>query len=74
MPEPWTYDESDPDIEQMLKAIVGFHIDISRLEGKWKLNQNHSEERRLKVIRALETRTDDDSRAIARLIAATLQG
>jgi transcriptional regulator len=30
--------------------------------------------RRRKVIRALETRTDDDSRAIARLIAATLKG
>ncbi len=74
MPGPWTYGESDPDIENMLKAIVGFHIEISRLEGKWKLNQNHPEELRRKVIRALETRTDDASRAIASLIAATLKG
>jgi transcriptional regulator len=74
MLEPWTYDDADPDIENMLKPIIGFHIEISRLEGKWKLNQNHPEERRRKVIRALETRTDDDSRAIARLIADTLEG
>lgn len=66
MPRPWTYDEADPDIDKMLKAIVGFEIPIARVEGKAKLNQNHPEERRRKVIRALEARTDDDSRAIAR--------
>jgi transcriptional regulator len=53
-PEPWTFDESAPHVETMLKAIVGFRIEISRLEGKWKLSQNHPEERRRKVIRALE--------------------
>ena len=73
MPEPWSYDESDPDIDMMLKAIVGFRIELSRLEGKAKLNQNHPEERRRKVIRALEAQTDDDSRAIARLMTATLK-
>lgn len=72
MPAPWSYDETDPDIDKMLAAIVGFHIEISRVEGKAKLNQNHPEERRRKVIRALEARTDDDSRAIARLMVKTL--
>lgn len=72
MPEPWSYDVADPDIDKMLKAIVGFRIEISRLEGKAKLNQNHSEERRRKVIRALEFQSDEGSQAIARLMAATL--
>jgi transcriptional regulator len=74
MPRPWSYDESDPDIDKMLKAIVGFRIVLSRLEGKAKLNQNHSAERRRKVIRALEAQTDEDSREIAKLMTATLKG
>ena len=52
----------------MLKAIVGFCIEITRLEGKWKLSQNHSEERRGRVVRALEARADGDSKAIAALM------
>ena len=28
--------ESAPHVEKMLKAIVGFRIEITRLEGKWK--------------------------------------
>jgi len=67
-PEPWAFDESDPAIEGMLKAIVGFRIEIARIEGKWKLNQNHPEERRRKVADALGGRSDEDSREIARLM------
>ena len=37
-PEPWAFDESAPHVETMLKAIVGFRIEITRLEGKWKLS------------------------------------
>lgn len=72
MPQPWTYDPSDPDVDKMLKAIVGFHIDIDRLEGKSKLNQNHPEERRRKVIQALEAQADENSRAIAELMKDSL--
>ncbi|MDG3007754.1 FMN-binding negative transcriptional regulator [Paludisphaera mucosa] len=64
-PEPWRFDEADPQVEMMLRAIVGFRIEITRLEGKWKLSQNHPEGRRRKVIRALAARPDEDSRAIA---------
>ena len=66
--EPWDFDESAPHVEQMLKAIVGFRIEITRLEGKWKLSQNHPEERRRRVIRALSRQSDGDSRAIADLM------
>jgi transcriptional regulator len=68
-PEPWVFDESASYVETMLKAIVGFRIEITRLEGKWKLSQNHSEERRRRVINALEASHDQDSREIARLMS-----
>src|SRR5947199_131019 len=58
----------------MLRAIVGFRIEITRLEGKWKLSQNHPEERRRRVIRALEARPDDDSQEIAGLMSALMNG
>jgi len=71
-PEPWPFDESEPHVETMLKAIVGFRIEIARLEGKWKLSQNQSPERRRRVARALEGRPDRDSQEIARLMAEGL--
>jgi transcriptional regulator len=70
--EPWSFDESEPQIQRMLKAIVGFRIEITRLEGKWKLNQNHPEERRRRVVRALTARPDADSQAIAALMSQDL--
>ncbi len=38
---PWTFDEAPTGyIERMLPAIVGIEIDISAIQGKWKLSQN----------------------------------
>ena len=47
-------------------------IEITRLEGKWKLSQNHPEGRRRRVVRALAARPDEDSRAIAALMEEAL--
>jgi transcriptional regulator len=71
---PWVFDESASHVETMLKAIVGFRIEITRVEGKWKLSQNHSEVRRERVIRALEARDDEDSQAIAEMMRRSLTG
>lgn len=68
MPEPWSIGEADTFVERMLQQIVGFRIVIERLEGKWKLNQNHPVERREKVVRALRARGDENSIAIADLM------
>ena len=54
--------------DRLLGSIVGFRIEISRLEGKWKLSQNHPEERRRRVVRALETQPDEDAQTIAALM------
>ena len=66
---PWIFDESAPHVERMLGAIVGFRIEIARLEGKWKLSQNHPEGRRTRVIRALSEQSGEDSQAVAALMA-----
>lgn len=40
---PWAVTDAPADyIEGMLKAIVGFALPITRLEGKWKLSQNRN--------------------------------
>ena len=49
--------------------MVGFEIEIIRLEGKIKLSQNRPEGDRRNVIAALE-KGDEDARAIAALMRA----
>lgn len=71
-PEPWTFDASEPHVETLLKAIVGFRIAITRLEGKWKLSQNHHAGRRRRVTDALEAQGNEDSRRIAALMRERL--
>jgi transcriptional regulator len=71
---PWSLDRVGERLDGLLRGIVGFRIEISRLEGKWKLSQNHPEERRRKVIRALGEQTDADSRQIAALMEQRLPG
>jgi transcriptional regulator len=42
--QPWAVTDAPADyIDGMLKAIVGFALPVTRLEGKWKLSQNRSE-------------------------------
>ena len=73
-PEPWSLDLEGERLEGLLRSIVGFRIEISRLEGKWKLSQNHPEERRRKVIRGLRQQSGDDSQQIATLMEQRLPG
>ncbi len=72
MPRPWSFDESSPFVKRMLKQIVGFRIDIEKIEGKWKLNQNQPVERRREVVRALGERGDENALAIAGMMQAML--
>lgn len=67
----WKFNGPGDFIERMVRMIVGFRIEIERLEGKWKLNQNHPHERREKVIRVLKCRTDENSKAIAELMESS---
>lgn len=71
---PWSLESADDDfIDKLLDAIVGFRIDIERIEGKWKLNQNLDPTRRARVIRALRDAGGEDRQRIADLMSETLE-
>jgi transcriptional regulator len=74
-PAPWSLDAQDSAfIDQLLRSIVGFTIDVERIEGKWKLNQNHPPQRRRLVVDALRQRGDAESLAIAEWMATLNEG
>jgi transcriptional regulator len=56
---------SEKYMDGMMRGIVAFEIEITRLEGKMKLSQNRSEADRQGVVRALATTTSPDDQAIA---------
>lgn len=70
---PWSMDLADDEfIDKLTSAIVGFEVVIDRLEGKWKLSQNHSTERREQTISGLLGTARADEAQIARLMNETL--
>ena len=66
---PWKMESlSSEFIEKMKAQIRSFKIEITRLEGKWKLNQNHPEERRQKTVAALRKLGGEQNLNIANLM------
>ncbi|MGB3269333.1 MAG: FMN-binding negative transcriptional regulator [Rhodanobacter sp.] len=56
-PQPWKVSDAPEDhIEKSLRAIVGLEISIDRIEGKFKLSQNHPARNRAGVIAGLRER------------------
>lgn len=53
--------------DKLMKAIVGIEIPISRIEGKFKLNQNRPDDMP-NVIAALESSADQTDREVAQLM------
>ena len=72
MPTPWSLPDDDGFVNRLVQLVVAFRVEITRIEGKWKLSQNHPRNRRDKVIDALALRRDENSQAIAALMARTL--
>ena len=65
----WQVDDAPADyIEQMLRAIVGIEIEITRLQGKWKVSQNRSESDRAGVAAGLGSLDSDDARGLVGLV------
>ena len=57
---PWKMTDAPQEyIEQMLAAIVGLEIEISRIVGKWKLSQNKEERDRIGAAEELRKRGAD---------------
>lgn len=69
-PQPWRVDDAPADhVGKMLRAIVGIEIAIERIEGKFKLSQNHPERNRLGAIAGLRRRDGDGDAELAALMA-----
>jgi len=68
--QPWQLQLSANDAEKKMRSIVGVAIEITRLEGKFKLSQNRSKGDQAQVIEALQ---DGLSPATAELMRKRLQ-
>lgn len=67
-PEAWDGELPPEYFSKMLRGIVGFEIEISRLEGKFKLGQNRSVEDMAGVYNALQNSKQPEDRLLAELM------
>ena len=66
---PWKVsDAPESYVDVMLRGIVGFRFEITRLEGKSKMSQNHETQDRLGVIDGLKARASGDDLEIAETV------
>lgn len=61
---PWTFELPQDYIEKMMRGVVGFTLEITRLEGKFKMSQNRTPAEREKVIAVLQ----DDHKDVAEIM------
>lgn len=63
--QPWKMGDAPPDyIQQMLGAIVGIEIEVTRIVGKWKLSQNKEAADRRGASDTLIARDSDAQQAV----------
>jgi transcriptional regulator len=68
---PWQVADAPADyIDNMIKAVVGIEIVITRLQGKWKLSQNQPAQNQDGVIASLRTQGDARSLEMAEWVGA----
>jgi transcriptional regulator len=74
-PRPWSIaDTPDGYVDKLLGAIVGVEIEITRLDGKWKMSQNRPAEDVAGVIEGLGTSDDPRQREVAEIVRARRPG
>jgi transcriptional regulator len=68
-PQPWKISDAPEDhIEKSLRAIVGLEVAVDRIEGKFKLSQNHPARNRAGVVAGLHERDGDGDAELAALM------
>jgi transcriptional regulator len=68
-PVPWKVSDAPVDfIQSQLKGIVGLELPIRKLEGKWKVSQNRTEQERDGVIEGLAKLNTPESLAMKALV------
>ncbi|WP_201837984.1 FMN-binding negative transcriptional regulator [Microvirga zambiensis] len=69
--EPWAVSDAPPPfVAAQLKGIVGVEIEITRIEGKWKVSQNRSEADRQGVAEGLRLSQEDEAHRMAEMVDA----
>jgi transcriptional regulator len=70
--KPWAVDDApETFIDSQIKGIVGIEIEITSIEGKWKVSQNRPVEDRVGVVQGLETESaTPDAPDMVRLVKA----
>ncbi|SAK86250.1 transcriptional regulator [Caballeronia catudaia] len=72
---PWKMGDAPRDyIDQMLTAIVGIEIEVTRLVGKAKLSQNKEDADRVGAVKGLRARGGDAANALADAMAGSMNG
>jgi transcriptional regulator len=66
--KPWSLDQVGDYAQHILPGTVSFEVRLSRLEGKFKLNQNRTPEDRRAVMDRLERSADPEQRAVGALM------
>lgn len=65
----WQVDDAPADyIDQMLRAIVGIEVMLTRVQAKWKVSQNRSAADRAGVAAGLGAEPGDEAQAMAALV------
>ncbi len=66
---PWRVEDAPVEfIRLQMKGIVGLEIEITRIEGKWKLSQNKNEADRQGVVAGLKSLTGEDDGKLSNLM------
>lgn len=69
-PQPWKISDAPNDhIEKSLRAIIGLEVSVERIEGKFKLSQNHPARNRAGVVAGLRERDGDGDAELAEAMA-----
>ena len=71
--DPWRVSDAPSDyVQRSLEAIVGVEIPISKLVGKWKVNQNRSVADRMNVAKGLLSSNAADAKAMSELVTTCI--
>lgn len=73
---PWKVDDAPADyVATQLKAIVGLEIEITAIQGKWKMSQNRSDADAQGVVHGLSDPGDPHANArVADIVASRISG
>ena len=66
---PWTFELPEEYLQKMMRGVVGFTLEITRLEGKFKMSQNRTPAEQEKVIATLQS----DHKDVAEIMTSLKQ-